>query len=219
MINRIKLTNVTPNVFVGSPPEGGPSDVWGVELVFEKGKSYLIEAASGRGKSSFCAYLFALRYDYQGKIEWLDEKDCPLLLDEQIIDQLRCRGIGMMFQEHRLFPELTALENVLLKNSLTNFATEEEICQMLSQLGLANKLNVPCAKLSFGQQQRVAFVRLLCQPADFLFLDEPVSHLDMENAEIMSEMLRNYQAKSRAGIIITSIGHRMPYPYDLLLKL
>ena len=125
----------------------------------------------------------------------------------------------MMFQEHRLFPELTALENVLLKNSLTNFATEEEICRMLSQLGLENKLNVPCGKLSFGQQQRVAFVRLLCQPADFLLLDEPVSHLDLGNADIMANMLRNYQAKSQAGIIITSIGHRMPYPYDQLLKL
>lgn len=219
MIHRIKLTNVLPNVFVGSPPEGGPSDIWGVDVTFEKGKSYLIEAASGRGKSSFCAYLFALRNDYQGKIEWIDESGNPLLLNEESIDKLRCEGIGMMFQEHRLFPELTALENVLLKNSLTNFATEEEICRMLSQLGLENKLNVPCGKLSFGQQQRVAFVRLLCQPADFLLLDEPVSHLDLENAGIMSEMLRNYQAKSQAGIIITSIGHRMPYPYDQLLKL
>lgn len=219
MINRIILNNVLPNVFVGSPPEGGPSDVWGTTLIFEKGKSYLIEAASGRGKSSFCAYIFALRNDYQGKIEWIDESGNPLSLDEKSIDRLRCEGIGMMFQEHRLFPELTALENVLLKNSLTNFATEEEICQMLSQLGLENKLNVPCGKLSFGQQQRVVFVRLLCQPADFLLLDEPVSHLDMENAAIMAEMLRNYQAKSHAGIIITSIGHRMPYPYDQLLKL
>ena len=90
---------------------------------------------------------------------------------------------------------------------------------MLSQLGLEKKLNVPCGKLSFGQQQRVAFVRLLCQPADFLLLDEPVSHLDLGNAGIMADMLRNYQAKSQAGIIITSIGHRMPYPYDQLLKL
>ncbi len=219
MINQIKLHNVLPNVFVGSPPEGGPSDVWGVELLFEKGKSYLIEAASGRGKSSFCAYLFALRNDFQGKIEWISETGSPILLDEKGIDKLRCEGIGMMFQEHRLFPELTALENVLLKNSLTNFATEEEICQMLSQLGLENKLNVPCDKLSFGQQQRVAFVRLLCQPADFLLLDEPISHLDIENAKIMANMLSEYQAKSNAGIIITSIGHRMPYPYDQLLKL
>ena len=219
MINRILLNNVLPNVFVGSPPEGGPSDIWGVEVSFEKGKSYLIEAASGRGKSSFCAYIFALRNDFQGKIEWLDETGSPILLDEKGIDRLRCEGIGMMFQEHRLFPELTALENVLLKNSLTNFATEEEICRMLLQLGLENKMNVPCGKLSFGQQQRVAFVRLLCQPADFLLLDEPVSHLDLGNADIMANMLRNYQAKSQAGIIITSIGHRMPYPYDQLLKL
>lgn len=219
MINQIKLHNVLPNVFVGSPPEGGPSDIWGVEVSFEKGKSYLIEAASGRGKSSFCTYLFALRNDYQGKIEWLDETDNPILLDEKGIDQLRCEGIGMMFQEHRLFPELTAMENVLLKNSLTNFTTEEAIREMLLQLGLGERLDVPCGKLSFGQQQRVAFVRLLCQPSDFLLLDEPVSHLDIDNANIMAKMLSDYQAKTNVGVIITSIGHRMPYPYEQLLKL
>lgn len=219
MIHRIRLKNVLPNVFVGASPEGGPSDIWEKEVTFDKGKSYLIEAASGRGKSSFCAYLFALRSDYQGSIEWIDEKENPLLLDEKGIDKLRCEGIGMMFQEHRLFPELTAMENVLLKNALTHFTTEEHIRQMLIRMGVHDRLDVPCGRLSFGQQQRVAFVRLLCQPADFLLLDEPVSHLDIENAKIMADMLCEYQAKSNAGIIVTSIGHRMPYSYDQLLKL
>ena len=92
-------------MFVGASPEGGVSDIWEKEVTFEKGKSYLIEAVSGRGKSSFCAYLFALRSDYQGSIEWIDRDGNPLLFDEKEIDKLRREGIGMMFQEHRLFPE------------------------------------------------------------------------------------------------------------------
>ena len=88
MTHRIRLKIVLPNVFVDALPEGGVSDIWEKEVTFEKGKSYLIEAASGRGKSSFCAYLFALRSDYQGSIEWIDEKGNPLLLNEKGIDKL-----------------------------------------------------------------------------------------------------------------------------------
>ena len=73
--------------------------------------------------------------------------------------------------------------------------------------------------MSGGQQQRVAFVRLLAQPADFILLDEPVSHLDMVNAELMGEMLRQRQTEEGAAVIVTSIGHRLPYDYERILKL
>jgi putative ABC transport system ATP-binding protein len=124
-----------------------------------------------------------------------------------------------MFQDHRLFPELTAVENVMLKSLLTNFYTEEQVRQMLIKLGLQNRLDTPCARLSLGQQQRVAFVRTLAQPADFFLLDEPISHLDMANAEIMSAMLKERQQKDGAGVIVTSIGNRLPYEYDNIIKL
>jgi putative ABC transport system ATP-binding protein len=90
---------------------------------------------------------------------------------------------------------------------------------MLIKLGLQNRLDTPCARLSLGQQQRVAFVRTLAQPADFFLLDEPISHLDMANAEIMSAMLKERQQKDGAGVIVTSIGNRLPYEYDNIIKL
>ena len=74
MIETIRFNSVIPNVFVGSLPEGGPSDVWQQVLSFHRGKSYLIEAASGRGKSSFCTFLCGLRSDYQGEIALLDSQ-------------------------------------------------------------------------------------------------------------------------------------------------
>jgi ABC-type lipoprotein export system ATPase subunit len=219
MIETIRFNSVIPNVFVGSLPEGGPSDVWQQVLNFHRGKSYLIEAASGRGKSSFCTFLCGLRSDYQGEIALLDAQGHAIgkTKDEGCI--LRRQSLAMMFQDHRLFPELTAVENVMLKSLLTNFYTEEQVRQMLIKLGLQNRLDTPCARLSLGQQQRVAFVRTLTQPADFFLLDEPISHLDMANAEIMSAMLKERQQKDGAGVIVTSIGNRLPYEYDNIIKL
>lgn len=219
MIETIHFRKVTPNVFVGSPPEGGPSDVWGQELMFEKGKSYLIEAASGRGKSSLCAFLYALRSDYQGSIELIDADGKRIELREKAVCEMRRSALALMFQEHRLFPELTAVENVMLKSMLTGIYTEQEVRQMLSRTGLHDRLDTPCARLSLGQQQRVAFVRMLAQPADFLLLDEPISHLDEANAEIMAGMLREKQRMTGAGVIVTSIGSRLPYEYDEIIRL
>lgn len=219
MIETIHFRNVIPNVFVGSPPEGGPSDVWGQDLTFRKGKSYLVEAASGRGKSSLCAFLYALRSDYQGSIDLVDASGRQIKLCEKAICEMRRTSLSLMFQEHRLFPELTAVENVMLKNMLTDIYSEQEIRQMLSRTGLQERLDTPCARLSLGQQQRVAFVRLLAQPADFLLLDEPISHLDEANAGIMAEMLKEKQVREGAGVIVTSIGNRMPYAYDEIIRL
>ena len=74
-------------------------------------------------------------------------------------------------------------------------------------------------KMSYGQQQRVAFVRMLCQPADFFFLDEPVSHLDDGNGQIMARILKEEAARQGAGVIVTSIGKHLPLEYDRVLSL
>lgn len=214
MISTLTLRHVMPQVFVGSPPEGGPSEVWDVDLTFERGLSYLVEAASGRGKTSLCAFLAALRTDFVGDI----------LLDGRPVStygsaQLRRETLAVMFQDHRIFPELTAFENVMLKNQLTSHCPPDVVRQRLAALGLADRTDRPCGILSIGQQQRVAFVRMLCQPADFFLLDEPVSHLDDDNARLMADMLREEQERTGAGVIVTSIGRHLPYAYDKTLHL
>ncbi len=219
MIEQITIHQLLPNVFADSNFEKGSSDVWQVDLTFQRGQSYLVEASSGRGKSSLCSFLYGLRTDYSGNISVVTREGTESGLLEMDLDELRQQSIAMMFQDNRLFPELTSVENCLLKNHLTNHRTESEIRQMLVRMGLEDKLDVPCGLLSLGQQQRVAFVRLLCQPADFYLLDEPVSHLDEENGRIMAEMLREVQTASGAGVIVTSIGRELPYEYNRILKL
>lgn len=214
-MNRIELRHVLPEVFAGR--DNLQSEIWQQSVIFEKGKSYLIEAASGTGKSSLCSFIFGYRKDYQGVI-CFDQLDVRTFTVSQWVN-IRQQVIGMLFQDLRLFPELTASENVLLKNKLTNYRTSEQIKDWFDELGIADKWNQPIGKMSFGQQQRVAFIRMLCQPADFFFLDEPVSHLDGENGQIMAKILMEEMTNQGSGVIVTSIGQRLNLNYTTHLTL
>ncbi len=214
-MDTITLHNVLPKVFADAPPTG--SEVWQTDVELRRGQTYLIEASSGGGKSSLCGYLYGNRRDYQGTISF-DGRNIDTLSRREW-SRLRRVSLAMMMQDLRLFPELTALENVLLKNNITNVMTRPRIVELFERLGVGDKLGEPVAKLSFGQQQRVAFVRTLCQNADFMLLDEPVSHLDDANAAVMSQILREHAMRSGAGVIITSIGKHFDMPYNKILAL
>lgn len=211
----ITLQQVLPAVFTDAAPHA--SDVWLREITFRKGEKYLVEATSGGGKSSLCAYIYGYRDDYSGQI-FFDSDDARKLAFRHRTS-LRRRSLALLFQELRLFPELTALENVALKNNITRFKTVSELAAMFGELGIEEKMNAPVAKLSFGQQQRVAFIRTLCQPADFIMLDEPVSHLDDRNAQAMGSMLARESAAQGAGVIVTSIGKTLEIGYNKIFAL
>lgn len=189
------------------------SDVWLREITFRKGEKYLVEAASGGGKSSLFTYIYGYRQDYSGRILFDLEEDVRGLAFSRW-NSLRRRSLAMLFQDLRLFPELSVLENVELKNNITRFKTSAGIAAMFGELGIDEKLNAPVAKLSFGQQQRVAFIRTLCQPADFILLDEPVSHIDDRNSQAMASMLAREAAAQGAGVIVSSIGKTLEIGFD-----
>ena len=208
-MNQITLQNTLPQVFAGK--DYIDSDIWHKEVSFEKGHFYLIEAASGTGKSSLCSYIYGYRDDYQGIIGF-DGNNIRNLNVQQWVD-IRKRSISMLFQDLRLFAELTAMENVQLKNSLTGFKKKKEIKDLFFELGIGDKIEVPVGKMSFGQQQRVALIRALCQPFDFLFLDEPVSHLDEVNAKNMARILTEEAMRQESGVVVTSIGKHLDLDY------
>ena len=204
-MEKIELSHTLPAVFAGRPDTG--SDVWLRHITLERGMRYLVAAESGTGKSSLCAYIYGYRNDYEGTIAF-DGRDCrSLTIDDWC--RLRCRHIAYLPQEMRLFPELTALENVELKNRITHFKTRQQIELLFDALGIADKLHSPVARLSIGQQQRVAVIRTLCQPADFILLDEPVSHLDETNNQIVAQLVTDEAARQGAGIIATSVGNNL----------
>ena len=193
------------------------SDIWLKSISFERGKNYLVRAESGTGKSSLCSYIYGQRGDYRGVISF-DNEDISCFNSARW-SNIRQTQISILFQELRLFGELTALENVWIKNSITNFKSREEIVAMFEELSIADKLNSRTDRLSYGQQQRVALIRALCQPFSFLLLDEPISHLDDKNSDIMRDVILREAKSQGAGVIATSIGKHMNIDYDLCLNL
>lgn len=214
-MNRIHFKNVVPNVF--SERKELNSDVWANDITFEKDKLYLVEADSGKGKSTFCSYIVGYRHDYTGHV-YFDDADIIDFSVSQWVDSRR-HSISHLFQELRLFPELTAMENVQIKNKLTGFKSEKQILEWFDMLGIADKVNAKAGLMSFGQQQRVAMIRSLVQPFDFILADEPISHLDDRNAEIMASIMMDEAHRQGAGVIVTSIGKHMNLNYERTVKL
>ena len=208
-MDRITLYHTLPEVFAGK--DYIDSDIWHQDVEFERGHFYQIEAASGTGKSSLCSYIYGYRSDYQGIINFDGNNIRNLSVKDWV--NIRKQSLSMLFQDLRLFTELTAMENVLLKNSLTGFKKRKDIKNLFYELDIGDKMNVEVGKLSFGQQQRVALIRALCQPSDFIFLDEPVSHLDEVNARNMARILTEEAMKQGAGVVVTSIGKSLELDY------
>ncbi len=193
------------------------SDIWQQQVTFERGKRYLISAESGTGKSSMCSYIYGYRQDYSGSIAF-DGQDIRSMTVAQWCD-VRQRHIAYLPQDMRLFDELTAMENVELKNRLTGFKGRDEILKLFEAMGIPDKMDSLASKLSIGQQQRVAIIRALCQPYDFIMLDEPVSHLDEENNRTVADIIVNEASRQGAGIIATSVGNHLQMDVDTIFNL
>ena len=214
-MNKIVFRNVLPSVFANRTDLS--SDIWQGDVTFGRGHLYLVEAASGRGKSTFCSYVVGYRNDYTGEVLF-DDTDSSRLKLSQWID-IRKSHVSHLFQELRLFPELTAMENVEIKNKLTKFKCRRQIEQWFEMLGIADKMDSKIGRMSFGQQQRVALIRSRVQRFDFLLADEPLRHLDDDNSRIMGEIMMQEAKSQGAGVIVTSIGKHIDLNYERVLKL
>lgn len=214
-MKEIIFNSVIPDVFSRSNTLN--SDVWNSDVAFNKEQLYLIEADSGKGKSTFCSYILGYRRDYSGNIKF-DNKSVREMKISEWID-IRKLHISYLFQELRLFPELTAFENVEIKNKLTNFKNKQQILEWFEILGIGDKVNSKICHMSFGQQQRVAMIRALVQPFDFILVDEPISHLDDNNSKIMGDIMMTEAKAQGAGVIVTSIGKHMNLNYNKVFKL
>ena len=195
----------------------GNDSIWGDSVMLKAGHKILLNASSGKGKSTFTMSVMGLRNDYNGTIR-MDGRDIKQFsIDEWVA--YRQNKLSVVFQDLQLFPNLSVAENLLLKNQLTEFKTENEIREFLDILEIGHKWNEPCRLLSMGQQQRVAIVRALCQPFEFLILDEPFSHLDDRNSKISLELIAKEASKQNAGFVLTSLDDDDKFPYDYELKL
>lgn len=214
-IDSIRLEQALPRVFEGEAMRG--SDVWLTDLTLRRGELAVIAAESGAGKSSMCAYIYGNRRDYRGIIFFNGEDVSGFTIDDW--QEIRRRHIAYLPQELSLFPELTALQNIQLKNELTGHVSTSRIEEWLHELGIDSRRDFPVGKMSIGQQQRVGIIRAICQPFDFLLLDEPVSHLDESNNLIAARIVTEEARRQGAGIVTTSVGNHLRLENPILLSL
>lgn len=194
------------------------SALWEADsFTFEKGKKYLVEAASGKGKTSLLSIFFGLRKDYRGRF-FINDTDGNSLKSREW-SKLRKQKVSFIFQGLELFNDLTAKENIQLKNEITNHKSPAEIHEMAERLEIDAFLDKNCGILSFGQQQRVAILRALCQPFEYLFADECFSHMDKQNSEVAFGLILDECQNSGAGMILTSLNFANISGIDMHVKL
>ena len=190
------------------------SAIWGQDLSFSTALHYLIQAPSGSGKSSFFDCLCG-RKEHNGTIILEGQKIDP----KQDLSGILKEDLSLVFQDLNLFEELSALDNVLVKNQLTNHLFEEHIHSLFDLFGLFAVKHNKCSHLSFGEQQRVAIIRAFCQPFKWLIMDEPFSHLDKEWIEVISKEIETQVTKRNAGLIMLSLGEDYGMRWDKTLQL
>ena len=194
------------------------SVVWEAESVlFEQGKRYIIEAPSGMGKTSLLSVIYGIRKDYQGDV-YLDDSNISQFTGKSW-SSIRKEKLSFIFQGLELFDRLTALENIQLKNSITRQKALPEIETMAERLDIRSFLHRKAGILSFGQQQRVAILRALCQPFDYLLADECFSHIDRENSQQAFQLIREECDRQGAGMILTSLSKTDEMEVDQRMKL
>lgn len=211
----IILNNVMPIPL--SSINHGIESIWGNLVELKSGKHIVLNASSGKGKSTFTSLMLGLRSDFSGTILF-DGKDTKqfTLVDWTTIRQNK---VSAVFQDLQLFSDLTVAENLLIKNRLTNIFSEKEILEMLEKLEIENKWQQKCGLLSMGQQQRVAIVRSLLQPFEWLMMDEPFSHLDEGNTQRCLNLITKRCEELNAGFVLTSLGSYHGFEYEQELKL
>jgi ABC-type lipoprotein export system ATPase subunit len=212
---KITLNNVMPHPLASI--KHGADSIWGNLIELNEGKRIMLNASSGKGKSTFTTTSIGLRRDYEGQLLY-DGRDIKELNPNDWAE-IRMTKISVVFQDLQLFPKLTVQENLLLKNSLTDTYTEVELRQLLEKLEIDDKWNQKCGLLSMGQQQRVAIIRALSQPYSWLIMDEPFSHLDVDNTNRCLDLIHNRTVEQGAGFVLTTLGDDHGYNYDQELKL
>lgn len=195
-----------------------PSEVWHNEIGFKPTDRVKIKAPSGTGKTTLVHYLYGLRSDYTGELNW-DGKQLRYLHTDSIA-AYRQKEISVVFQDLRLFPHLTARENIELNRVLQEpYYLGSVIEEMATELQVDHILHQAAGICSYGEQQRIAIIRALVQPFSLLIMDEPFSHLDQNNTKKAAALIDRECEKRKAGFVLTDLDEDSFFNYNTYLNL
>jgi ABC-type lipoprotein export system ATPase subunit len=201
----VELVNVTKQY---DAPDGGPATVVlkDVTLRIAAGESLAIVGPSGSGKSTLLNIIGTLDRPTSGQVV-LGSRNLDGLGDEDLAS-IRRHEIGFVFQLHHLLPQCTALENVLVpalaEGQSVPAETEERARQLLSRVGLQDRLTYRPGQLSGGERQRVAVARALINRPKLLLADEPTGSLDRASSENLGRLLVDLNREEGVTLIVVT---------------
>jgi putative ABC transport system ATP-binding protein len=176
----------------------------GMSLEIDEGDFVAIMGPSGSGKSTAVNMVGCLDIPSKGKI-FLDGQDISTL-SESDLAQIRGKKIGFIFQQFNLIPTLTALENVTLPMIFQGYSYEERVKvgkDLLTKVGLEERMNHRPTELSGGQQQRVAIARALSNDPQIILADEPTGNLDQKTGREIIDFLMSLHKSGKTIIMVT----------------
>ncbi|MGC4030520.1 MAG: ABC transporter ATP-binding protein [Tepidisphaeraceae bacterium] len=202
-------------------PDGSTSTVLDVER-FEllDGEQVALLGGSGTGKTTLLHSIAGIVQPDAGRIVFAPQGIDIVALPEADRDVFRGRNIGYIFQTHHLLPGFTALENVLLGLTFTGRAPDREWAKhLLTEVGLGERLDYKPAKMSVGQQQRVAVARALANRPKLVLADEPTGALDPATAQQVLDLIRQLCREVGASLILVTHDLSIANQLERVVKL
>ncbi len=192
----------------------------GVDLSIQPGEIVALLGPSGSGKSTLLQAVGLLEGGFEGSIRLNGEE--AAVLDDDGRTRLRRDLLGFVYQFHHLLPEFNAVENVVLPQLVSGaqpVPARERAEQLLGALGLSDRLDHRPAKLSGGEQQRVAVARALANKPPLVLADEPTGNLDEHTADaVLKEFLRLVRGEGSAALVATH-NERLAAKMDRVVRL
>jgi len=190
----------------------------GISFTINQNERLAIVGKSGSGKTSLLMLMAGLEKPTSGSIKFQD-KELTLYTEDQLTD-FRKQNIGIVFQSFYLIPSYTALENVALSleiNFQKNALIQAE--EILTDLGLKDRLHHFPSQLSGGEQQRVAIARAIINKPELILADEPTGNLDEENSQIIADLLFNVSQKYQKSLCLVTHDLELAKKCDRLMKI
>ena len=190
----------------------------GISFAINQNERLAIVGKSGSGKTSLLMLMAGLEKPTSGSIRFKKE-ELTSYTEDQLTD-FRKQNIGIVFQSFYLIPSYTALENVALSleiNFQKNALIQAE--EILTDLGLKDRLHHFPSQLSGGEQQRVAIARAIINKPELILADEPTGNLDEENSQVIADLLFNVSQKYRKSLCLVTHDLELAKKCDRLMKI
>jgi lipoprotein-releasing system ATP-binding protein len=200
-------------------PRGPLSILSGVSFSLQRGDAAAIMGPSGAGKSTLLYILGGLEQPTSGTVT-LDGRN-PFALSERELAAFRNQSIGFIFQDHRLLPQCSVIENVLVPTLVSRDGASymDRARDLLAQVGLSDRLDHRPAELSGGEKQRVALARALINKPLLLLCDEPTGNLDQASADVVASLLLELHQRQETILMVVThsaeLAARFPLRYEL----